>query len=187
MFKLIENGITPKIKTEYSSSSDLCTRVDVAIKPGETKIIPLGVKIDLSYFERLQNEARLTFSEMKALSYPQSDIDNCIESYENFLKSHFFELKLRSSLAAKKGLIINNGVGEIDADYPDEIGLIVHNPLRLKPDSNEIDFENIIEFKAGDPVAQIKLMRHENDLSPKEYKTFEKRIGGFGSTNAQSK
>ena len=49
MFKIIEGGTKPHIKTEFSSSADLCAREKVVIGAGETKIIPLGVIIDLEY------------------------------------------------------------------------------------------------------------------------------------------
>lgn len=187
MFKIIEGGTKPHIKTEFSSSADLCAREKVVIAAGETKIIPLGVIIDLEYFETLFNPDGLYFkSARKGNLYSKDEISKQKYEYEKFLKSHFFELKLRSSLAVKKGLIIANGVGEIDIDYPDEIGLIVHNPIRVfKLLSGESCFESgsSVTIEAGERVAQIKLMPHKNYLMPDEYKSIEKRTGGFGSTD----
>ena len=68
-------------------------------------------------------------------------------------------------------------------DYPKEIGLIVHNPLRLKEGVNEIDFDKVVEIKAGMPVAQIKLVPHHNYLLSNKYRTDKVRVGGYGSTN----
>lgn len=202
MFKIIEGGTKPHIKTEFSSSADLCAREKIVIGAGETKIIPLGVKIDLKFFETFFNPDGLFFDHARQGDlYSEDEVLKQKWEYEKFLKSHFFELKLRSSLAVK-GLIISNGVGEIDIDYPDEIGLIVHNPVKsglavhgvkkLKQNSfTEIDEDNTylqflsgeVTIEAGERVAQIKLMPHKNYLMPDEYKSIEKRTGGFGSTN----
>lgn len=43
--------------------------------------------------------------------------------------------------------------------------------------------EKKVVIGAGERVAQIKLMPHKNYLMPDEYKSTEKRTGGFGSTN----
>ncbi|NCB10131.1 MAG: hypothetical protein EOM78_00690 [Erysipelotrichia bacterium] len=201
MFTILKDGIAPKIKTEFSSSADLCSRGDIIIGVGETKIIPLGVKIDL---EQIKN---ICFGEYKAFMKIQDPKNGFTttqfqEAYTNFLKSHFFELKIRSSGSTKKGLIIANGSGEIDLDYPDEIGLIVHNPVKqglpvrviqkLKPNSSELEGEYLeylggeITIKAGEPIAQIKLMPHKNYLMPDEYRSTAKRVGGFGSTGSNS-
>lgn len=189
MFKIIEGGTKPHIKTEFSSSADLCAREKVVIGAGETKIIPLGVKIDL---EQIKN---ICFGDYKAfmkMQYPNRGFTGAEfeDAYKQFLKTHFFELKLRSSLAVK-GLIISNGVGEIDIDYPDEIGLIVHNPISgidenglfNGADDKTSKDKTCFLIEAGERVAQIKLMPHKNYLMPDEYKSTEKRTGGFGSTN----
>lgn len=188
MFEILKGGTAPKIKTEFSSSADLCSRVDITIGAGETKIIPLGVKIDL---EQIKN---ICFGEYKSFMKMQDPKNGFTstqfqEAYNSFLKSHFFELKLRSSLAVKAGLIIANGVGEIDIDYPDEIGLIVHNPVRvfnLLSGEECFDSGKFVTIKAGERVAQIKLMPHKNYLMPNEYRSTDKRVGGFGSTGSES-
>jgi dUTP pyrophosphatase len=79
------------------------------------------------------------------------------------------QLRLRSSIALNKGLIIPNGVGTIDADYPDEIGLILMNPT---------DVTQIIDD--GERVGQLVLnyVRRIEDLT-----VGGKRTGGYGSTN----
>ena len=191
MFKIIEGGTKPHIKTEFSSSADLCAREKIVIGAGETKIIPLGVKIDLKFFETFFNPDGLFFDHARQGDlYSEDEVLKQKWEYEKFLKSHFFELKLRSSLAVK-GLIISNGVGEIDIDYPDEIGLIVHNPISgidenglfNGADDKTSKDKTCFLIEAGERVAQIKLMPHKNYLMPDEYKSTEKRTGGFGSTN----
>jgi len=195
MFKIIEGGKKPHIKTEFSSSADLYARKNIDIPMGETKVIPLGVIIDLDYFKSMFDNNYQGIDKRKP-KFKRG-------SYNRFLENHFFELKIRSSLA--KHLIIPNGVGEIDIDYPDEIGLMVHNPINtsflinltaIQKDfiSNPTDLnmqskllniavDNMISIKAGDRVGQIKLMKHENHFMPDDYRSAEKRTGGFGSTN----
>jgi len=182
MFEVIEGGTEPKIKTKYSSSADLCARKDITIPVGGTVAIPLGVKIDLNYFKVFRWSP---------------------EKLSTFLKTHFFELKIRSSLSFE--MIIPNGVGEIDIDYPKEICLIVHNPIKtpfvlesfslnkkvaidgFSDDAfrqiAKMSLDGSIFIKAGQRVAQIKLMEHKNFLMPDSYTSEEKRTGGLGSTN----
>lgn len=190
MFTILKGGVAPKIKTEFSSSADLCSRGDITIGAGETKIIPLGVKINLDYFK--DNFIEKTYTKDDDNNILKGVVFNQYE-YSHFLKSHFLELKLRSSLAIKKGLIIANGTGEIDLDYPDEIGLIVHNPVRVKQIvENGVNYtiledreDTEVTIKAGERVAQIKLMPHKNYLMPDEYRSDDKRVGGFGSTGSE--
>lgn len=80
----------------------------------------------------------------------------------------------RSSNPKKKGLIIPNGVGVIDADYynnPDnegEIAFLFYNML-----------EEDVVIKAGEKLGQgifVKFAKVDND------RTYGVRQGGFGST-----
>ena len=118
MFKILDEVCTPKRGTKYSAYVDLFAREDVIIGAGETKIIKLGVKIDWRAIMKICASVE-----------PFSTADDDIKEYEKFMSSHYLEIALRSSLGAK-GLIIANGIGIIDLDYPDEIGLIVHNPYK---------------------------------------------------------
>ena len=186
MFTILKGGVAPKIKTEFSSSADLCSRGDITIGAGETKIIPLGVKIDL---EEIKNICFEEYKSFMKIQDPKNGFTTTQfqEAYNIFLKSNFFELKIRSSGSTKKGLIIANGTGEIDLDYPDEVGLIVHNPIKaqdLVKFVNEKEPLPSITIKAGDPIAQIKLMPHKNYLMPNKYRSTDKRVGGFGSTGS---
>ena len=180
MFKVLDEVCTPKRGTKYSAYVDLFAREDVTIGAGETKIIKLGVKLDL---EKLKERHKLTNT---SFILDDEEIEKC---FDDFLKSHYLEVALRSSLAVK-GLIIANGIGIIDLDYPDEIGLIVHNPI------NEIDLmENYnycnqsvppklrkITINKGDKVAQCTLKEHKGYLMG--YESDVVRTGGFGSTGA---
>ena len=96
MLKVIEGGFEPVRSTKYSAYVDLFSAEDVIIRAGETKIVKLGVKLDL---EEIINSN-----------------DEIYNNPDKFLKSHYLEVALRSSLAVK-GLIIANGIGIIDLDY----------------------------------------------------------------------
>ena len=156
---------------------DLFARENVTIGAGETKIVKLGVKLDLDSLFR----SWYFYTE-------QNNISGC---WEMFLKSHYLEVAFRSSLGVK-GLIIANGIGIIDLDYPDEIGLIVHNPYGIYEREHRTEGRlcgevSIIEtkkepfkIKKGDKVAQCTLKEHMGYLMGYESDTI--RDGGFGST-----
>ena len=176
MFKVLDDVCTPVRGTKFSAYVDLFAREDIIIGAGETKIVKLGVKLDL---EKLQY-------------YIHDNIDFSlvqIEKWQEFLKSHYLEVALRSSLGVK-GLIIANGIGIIDLDYPDEIGLIVHNPNNIKLSENKTtgdmwikDKKEDFKISKGDKVAQCTLKEHKGWLMG--YESDNVRVGGFGSTDKE--
>lgn len=177
MLKVIEGGFEPVRSTKYSAYVDLFAREDITIGAGETKIIKLGVKIDWRAIMKIC-----------ASLEPFSTADDDIKEYEKFMSSHYLEVALRSSLGVK-GLIIANGIGIIDLDYPDEIGLIVHNPVKPfylnAPDIDESYYELVSEsdtyfINKGDKVAQCTLKEHKGLLMG--YESDIVRTSGFGST-----
>ena len=176
MFKVIDEVCTPQRGTKYSAYVDLFARESVSVGAGETKIIPLGIKIDPNFFIYEIGEVDVDAGG-SILSFGES------EKIDKFLKSHYLEVALRSSLAIR-GLIIPNGTGIIDLDYPDEIGLIVHNPVRIDDIDNEILKMETESFKIykGHKVAQCTLKEHKGYLMGYESDTL--RDGGFGSTGA---
>jgi len=178
MFEVLDTVCKPTRATKYSAMVDLYAREDVIIGAGETKIVPLGVKIDADFFT--YEIGKIDVSAGGIVTSP----DNASELINNFLKAHYLELHPRSSLRAK-GLII--GVGVIDLDYSDEIGLIVHNPLcafdefaymGAKGDGT-YDYSSFAISK-GDKVAQCTLKEHKGYLLGIESDT--ERNGGFGSS-----
>lgn len=191
MFKVLDEVCQPTRATKYSAMVDLYAREDVVIESGETKIVPLGVKIDIDEldvdingdykFARRSNSCDETLLRIKK------------QQQDNFMKTHYLELHPRSSLRAK-GLII--GVGVIDLDYPNELGLIVHNPMTKGSVLKEL-YQTFQEFfsskeytplqekdqytiNKGDKVAQATLKEHKGYLLGIESDV--ERSGGFGST-----
>ena len=82
------------------------------------------------------------------------------------------QVRIRSSIAFKRGLIIPNGPGTIDADYPDEWMVM------LKNDSPR---EVVIEH--GERIAQVVLARYAVlDWAAGSVGVSTDRQGGIGST-----
>ena len=193
MLKVLVKGCEPTKATEFSSCIDLYASQDVVIRAGETKIVPLGVKIDL---EKILDGIDSIYPHNEGM-LPEYKMDY-------FMKTHCFVLKCRSSLTLEpkedkphyKGLIIANGVGEIDIDYPSEIGIILHKPIKATDiasmimntheafkDNEHIDCDVII-IKKGEKIAQIKLVEHKSNLIGVSSKN--KRVGGYGSTGGNN-
>jgi dUTPase len=150
--------------TKYSGAIDLRASSDIDIERGETVLIPLGVKIDLKKLSDILPE-----------DYSKTTED----VLEDFMASHFLQLMLRSGLS--KDLIIANGIGLIDLDYPGEIMIRVHRPLR-SVESN-LYGNQTLKIKEGDRVAQISVMEHKTNLFNINSDT--KREDGFGSTGTK--
>lgn len=79
----------------------------------------------------------------------------------------------RSGLALKKGLMVLNAPGVIDADYQQEVGVILIN----------LSQENI-NVEIGDRIAQMVISEYKkvNFAIVEEFNTITERSGGFGST-----
>ena len=130
----------PERKTAASAGYDIEAAADVTIAPGETVLVPTGLKAYMQPGEVLV-------------------------------------LAIRSSLAAKRGLCLANGIGVIDADYYD-------NP------SNEGHIQVAIRNGSTKPVALTKSERIAQGLFL-PYLTVDgdaagegaARTGGFGSTD----
>ena len=83
------------------------------------------------------------------------------------------QVRSRSGLSLKKGLIVVQGVGTIDSDYRNEIGICIAN-ISAQPQR--------IEW--GERIAQIVLIKVEKIAwNPvEELDETDRGLGGFGST-----
>ena len=83
------------------------------------------------------------------------------------------QVRPRSGLALKKGITVLNTPGTVDADYRNEIGVILFN-------TSDEDFP----IETGDRIAQIVLNKVEqiNWIEVDELEDTDRK-GGFGSTN----
>ena len=92
-------------------------------------------------------------------------------------KNEVLLIYARSSLGIKKGLILSNGVGVIDADYydnPDNEGHLMVALYNLN--------DHIVHIKKNERIAQgvFTSFLTTND----EHVSFETRKGGFGSSGS---
>ena len=137
-----QEGYRPEYQTEFSSCADLRARTGCVIKAKERAKVPTGVWIDRVIWERVPF--------------------GCVPE---------IQVRARSGLAYKFGITLTNGIGTIDADYPDEICVLLSN-------NGDQDFT----VESGDRIAQILLSvtyRFPDILT----KPDSVRIGGFGSTS----
>lgn len=82
------------------------------------------------------------------------------------------QVRIRSSIAFKKGLIIPNGPGTIDADYPDEWMVMLKN-----------DSPRGVVIDHGERIAQVIIARYAVvDWNSGSVVTSTDRVGGIGST-----
>jgi len=79
------------------------------------------------------------------------------------------QIRARSGLAKNYGIMLANGVGTIDADYKDEICVLLYN-------SGQDD----AYFKIGERIAQVVISVYERFENVNVKATV--RSGGFGST-----
>lgn len=82
------------------------------------------------------------------------------------------QLRVRSSIAFRKGLVLPNAPGTIDADYPDEWLVMLKN-----------DSGSIVLIEHGERIAQVVLNRFEVlEWREGSVGVSTDRVGGFGST-----
>jgi dUTP pyrophosphatase len=83
------------------------------------------------------------------------------------------QIRARSGMAAKFGVVPANGVGTIDADYRGEVGVILLNT------SGEV-----FTVEPGMRIAQMVIARYEHITwdTVDELETTERATGGYGST-----
>ena len=129
----------PTYMTKHSAAADLCAVADVFLPPLAHRAVPTGVRIvDIDW-----------------QAVPAGQLPHLL-------------VRARSGLANKHGIVLLNGVGVIDADYRDEIKVLLWNTS-----------EKAFALQAGDRIAQISLQ-----LFPASALCLYSRdkTRGFGST-----
>ena len=141
MFKLrYLEGCQPAYMTEHSAACDLLAREAALLPPGKVVLVPTGVWIDSVEWEKV----------------PVGFIPE-------------LQVRARSGLARKSSITLANGIGTIDADYRDEIGVLLIN-----------HGEEAFYIQQGDRLAQmvLNLVARIPGLP-----IGGERKGGFGSTS----
>lgn len=167
MLKVLRKECEPIRKTKYSSCVDLCSAENVIVMPGTVHKLPLGVAIDPDFFAYEIAGVGVSTDGSILKGGDSSKVDE-------FMESHCLLLKVRSSTALNKNLMLANNVGEIDLDYNKEICALIYN-FGTKA--------QLIE--QGEPICQIKLVGHKTNLMGFSSDTI--RDGGFGSTNKDNR
>ncbi len=137
-----DQTLLPTYATKASAAADLRSSIELVIPAGTRARVPTGTWIEKVDWKQV----------------PQGFIPE-------------LQVRARSGLAFKHGVMLTNGVGTVDADFPDEIGVLLFN-------SGSEPFV----IQKGDRIAQITLnlvARIPNLTAGGE------RIGGFGSTGQQ--
>lgn len=140
MFKLrYHDDCQPQYMTAHSAACDLVAREALVVPRGKVARVPTGVWIAEVDWQRVP--------------------EGCLPE---------LQIRARSGLAFKHGIALANGIGTIDADYRDEIGVLLVN-------HGDVDFV----IAKGDRIAQmaLNLVRRIDDLP-----IGGERVGGFGST-----
>ena len=84
------------------------------------------------------------------------------------------QIRVRSSIAFRRGLVLHNAPGTIDADYPDEWLVMMKN-----------DTGAVVAIEHGERIAQVVLSRFEVlEWCEGAVGVSTDRIGGVGSTGS---
>ncbi|MCX6117401.1 MAG: dUTP diphosphatase [Proteobacteria bacterium] len=139
--KTNDPSLMPQYATKHSAGADIKSSVDLIIPAGTRARVPTGVWIDTVQWDKVPS---------------------------GFIPE--IQVRARSGLAFKQGIMLTNGVGTVDADYPEEIGVLLYN-------SGTSDFV----IQKGDRIAQVTInlvARFDNAVSSSD----SDRKSGFGST-----
>ena len=158
MFRVLEGCKGPERATKYSAAIDLFAAEDKIIKAGETAKVRLGICVDEELLHKIICDSGCDFP-------------------EHWLQRHYLQLEPRSSLRAK-GLIAGSGVIDLDFVYPNEICIILHNPMGVGQVRDCIANKVLYQISKGEKIAQIMLCEHKTFLLGYESET--SRTGGFG-------
>jgi dUTP pyrophosphatase len=150
--------VLPSRETEGSAGYDV--RAYLAGRDVRIRVGPTG-----ELCERTAESGRLTLAPGDVALVPTGFKASVPAGFEA-------QIRIRSSMAFKRGLILPNAPGTIDADYPDEWLIMVKN-----------DSAQPVTIEHGDRLAQVILNRFEVVPWNKGVVGLTTdRKGGFGST-----
>ena len=167
MFKVLTKGCEPTRGSKYSAHVDLYASEDWVIGTGETKLVGLGVCVDL----QLLKDKPMFREDSVGINLGFIEGEFSEELFNEFKSSHCLQLNIPDTLTAK-GVISNNRI--IDLDNKGEIGIIIHNPSHRRVFVPTVAHKNIGNYhlvendtfiiNRGDHLAQIALMEHKSYL-----------------------
>jgi len=161
--KLYNDVELPQYQTRYSAGADIRAYLpdvgSVYIAPGRYALISTGLALNMTQIK-----------EIKPVLSPVSDLNrSATVNFTSYDQLYEVQIRSRSGLALKRGLVVAQGVGTIDMDYTGEIKVILHNIS---------GGEQYVEH--GERIAQLVLLpiMHMN----LEVISKDRGDGGFGST-----
>jgi dUTP pyrophosphatase len=131
---------TPRYMTEHSAAADLYAREEATLEPGKVVCVPTGVWISKVDWDQV----------------PKGFIPE-------------LQIRARSGLARNNAIMLANGIGTIDADYREEIGVLL---LNFGQTAFKIEKGNRVAQMATNLVVRLVTLPIGG-----------LRTGGFGSTN----
>jgi dUTP pyrophosphatase len=158
LFQFDEPSLEPEYMSSQSAAADLKSRTDLLIEPGAVAKVPTGI--------------RIVGLDSSSASYRNlnagAGMDNPVHGSLEGMLIPELQIRARSGLAAKHHISLANGVGTIDADYRDEICVLLVNHGK-EP----------FQVRKGDRIAQMvcQLVIRLPTLP-----VGGRRLGGFGST-----
>jgi dUTP pyrophosphatase len=160
--KVLNNGVELPIK-----ASELAAGVDLKVTSFK-RLFKGNVEIDIN---KLATSIKNGYLTLRGHERVLCGTNLFVELPENL----HIEIRDRSGISLKRGLLMANSPGTIDADYRGEIGLIIYNST---PYLNKIEL--------GERLGQAVLMQH----IPIEWEKVDElqgpdRNGGYGSTGTK--
>jgi len=147
--KLNDEAVIPEYSTQGASGMDIRSIEDKSIDPGKVAIVSTGLSCEM-----------------------------ITDPSDNIYISGFPEIQVRSrsGLAAKHGVIVANSPGTIDSDYRGEIKIILLN-------TSDIPFK----VNKGDRIAQlvVNLLPKVEVSCNNELSDTDRGEGGLGSTGVK--
>lgn len=177
-FISLGHGVTPPT---FATDGSMCFDISAAFVPVD------GGKSVVHYWEEDNIEHRDFVTPHKSWFIPPRCRAAVPTGFKMEIPKGWFSgvrVYARSGLSLKKGLCLVNGVGVIDADYRDEVKILLHNTSNTP-----------VEIRHGDRIAQGELvvkvavepMIWEIESTPGVVTSYDPRksvprTGGFGST-----
>lgn len=141
--------------TEGSSGYDLRANGYYEIPAGEWKLIHTGVRMQMQGSYLVDGQA---------VMIPEAQV------------------RTRSGMALKRGLVVMNSPGTIDADYNGEIGVILHNVG--KETQRVANGERIAQLVFAHVEVNPDYMIYDSQEDFEKATRSDRGSGGFGSTGA---
>ena len=164
-FKLAEGVEMPKYETEGASGKDVIAHSIIKVFKGDQEVVGDKLeKVKQSFADRGYIKLRPFERILFGTGITVADMDSEEE----------IQVRSRSGVALKRGLIVANSPGTVDADYRGQIGVII---------LNSTPFLNKVE--KGERIAQIV---HATVIRPYVEQVTDvtetaRGEGGYGSTN----